>query len=261
MVYPQVQASNLMQCAMLDSARDSMSVKYVTPSEKDLSVIPIVQAGPATLIPAHLQIAPDQHAPDLQRSAVPAMNLLSQQINRMSTSSALSDVFSNGQDRRSTFEVGAAIEFYSSINASAMRLFTKPWRELLVEMGRRAFKATQDKDTKAGKMADKMRRRCIARGVPEEIFEKIDWEEAVVKMPVGLGSKSARNAIFAQGTELITEMDEVGRENFAIDRMVELFGPEQASQYIPMRGIQRQPMDTKIAQLEQRPHGWKECSG
>jgi len=250
MVYPQVQASNLMQCAMLDSARDAMSTKYITPSEKDISNIPIVQAGPHTLIPSHMQIATVQHSPDLSRSAVPAMNLLSNQISRMSTSSSLANVFNNGQDRRSTFEVGAAIEFYSSINASAMRLFNKPWRELLVEMARRAFRPVQDMKTQAGQMAKKMQERCIERGVPKDLLTKIDFQEAKVRMPVGLGNKSARNAIFAKGAELLTEMDEVGRERFARDRAVELFGPEQAAQYIPNRGQKRQLQDTKIAELE-----------
>ena len=105
MMYPQGMASNLMQCALLDSAKDSLSIKYIAPSEKAISRIPIVHAGPATLIPPQLQIAENQKAPNLQQAAMPALDLLTQQMNKKSVSSTMSSVFSDSPDRRSKFEL------------------------------------------------------------------------------------------------------------------------------------------------------------
>jgi hypothetical protein len=250
MVYPQVQASNLMQCSMLDSAREAMSTKYTMNGDKDLENMPIIQSGTATLIPSYLTVVP-QAAPDLQRSAMPAMNLLSSQIGKHSSASSLSDVLDNtGKERRGNFEVQAAVEHFSSINAAAMRLFFKPWRELLVEMARRAFRKEQDEKTEAGADAKRLRQRCINRGVPEEVFADIDFDEAAVRMPIGLGNAAARNSLFAQGTALLPEMDDVGRKQFAVDRAVHLFGPEVASEYINTQTVPRQPFDKKIAEME-----------
>lgn len=250
MIYPQVTASNLMQCSMLDSAQESMARTFTSNSEKDIMKLPVVHAGPYRVIPNHMNVVEQSHATDLQKSGIPAVNLLSSQISRKSSSSSLSSTLANGQDRRSSFEVEAAIEFFSSINASAMRLFFRPWRELLTEQAKRAFRRNQDEKTKAGILAKEMQEKCIERGVPAEIFEEIDFLKAKVKMPMGLGSKSARDAIFQKGTSLLSQMDEVGRSQFVRDQAVHLFGPEQARAYFPRRGVQRQPIDAKIAQLE-----------
>ena len=249
-VYPQVQASNMMQCSMLDSARDAMTTTYVA-TEKNIDRLPIIYAGSARLVPPTLQVSEQQHKPDLQRSAMPAMSLLRDQITRMSSAAAMTKVLNEGQDRRSKFEVSAAIEYFSAINAAAMRLFFKPWREMLVESARRAFVKSVKTGTSWGDAAKRMRDRCIARNVPVEVLDDgIDFEEAMVQLPLGLGNKAAREAIFSKGTELLPWMDEAGRRRFAVERAVDLFGVEKADSFVSLQGVERPPIDAKIAQLE-----------
>jgi len=249
-IFPQVQASNLMQCKALDSASDAMSTTYVANSETDLNKLPIINAGSARLIPSTLQVAENQHSPDLQKSAMPAMNLLRDQISRMSSSSAMNEVLSNGQDRRSKFEVSAAIEYFSAINAAAMRLFFKPWREVLITSAKRAFTgAVSTSDW--GEAASRMRQNCIDRGVPEDVIKNgINFEQAMVDLPLGLGNKAAKEAIYNKGAELLSYMDDAGRRRFSAARAIDLFGEENAKYFIPMDGLERPPIDHKIAQME-----------
>lgn len=250
MVYGLVQTSNLMQCASLDSARAAMSVKLISPSEKGLDQIPIVQAGAYTLIPPSLQISEKQIEPNLSQVAIPAMQQLSQQIAKMSSSSSMSQMFNNAPERRSALEVSSAMEHFTSLNGAAMRLFYKPWRSMLVQMSKRALKDSQNSSTPSGKMAKIMQQRCIDRGVPEEILTEIDWIETNTKLPIGLGNKASRSALYADGASMLPAMDDVGKHQFHVDRMIDMFGPEKASEYIPFDGESRETPDHQVARLE-----------
>jgi len=250
MAYPQGMASNLMQSSLLDSARDSMSVKYIAPGEREINNIPIVNAGPATFIPPHLQIVDKQYQPDLQRSAMPALELLQQQMDRKSASSSMSSVFNNKQDRRSAAEVTSALEHFNSLNSAAMLLWSRPWRALLTESVRRAFDPTQDESQECGRLAKLMQDACVERGLPAEAFEAIDLHETKVGIPVGAGSKSARAAQFEIGGQLYQNMDDVGRQNFDRDRAIHGFGVEGAKRYFNFEDIERDIIDERIAILE-----------
>ena len=120
-----------------------MSVNKVN-SDKNLSDSPIVYQGANTLISSHVELAQQQHTADLQKSAIPVIGMVSEQISKMSASSAISDNLTSKGERRSALEVGSAIEFYSSINSSAMTLFFVSLKGLLVEMAKRAFNPVQD---------------------------------------------------------------------------------------------------------------------
>jgi hypothetical protein len=250
MAYSQGMASNLMQCAMLDSAKDSMSVKYVATSEKGITSLPIINAGPYSLVPPSLQTLADQKAPDLQKSAIPALQMLQEQIERRSSQAAMSSNFKNAPDRRSSSEAMAAVEHFSSINSAAMLLWSRPWRDLIVESVRRAFDGTQNDQIPSGKSAADMQKQCLLRGVPEAAFSKIDFRLTKTSIPVGPGSKAARAAQRQQGAALYTSMDVPGRASFDRDTAIDIWGVERATEYMPPVDGPRETIDFSIARLE-----------
>ena len=249
-VYPQVMASNLMQSAMLDSARDSMSVKYTAPAEREINNIPFVNAGPATFVPHHLNPLKDQFQPDLSKIAIPVLDLLGQQLAAKSSSSSMSSVFNNKQDRRSAEEVGSAMEHFNSLNDGARLLFSRPWRAVLSSSCIRAFNPIQDETSEVGSMALVMQKACVDLGVPPEAFEQIDLHETKTSIPVGAGSKAARSAQFEAGATLYQEMDDVGRANFNKDRAIHHFGVQNAKRYLNFEDKPREIIDERIAILE-----------
>ncbi|MGB2185039.1 MAG: hypothetical protein ACPH5P_00020 [Akkermansiaceae bacterium] len=249
MMYPQGMAYNLMQCHLLDSAKDSLSVKYISPSEKAIDRVPIIQAGPATLIPPQLQIAENQKAPDLQRSAMPALDLLTSQMNKRSVSSTMSSVFSDAPDRRSKFELTAALEHFNSLNSAAMLLFSRPWRSLLTECVKRAFDPIQNALTESGEMALRMQKACMERGVPPQALFTIDLHETKTGVPAGPGGKAARAAQFEAAAAMYTSMDDAGRQAFNRDKLVDILGVERADRYISLEQP-RELLDHQIARLE-----------
>ena len=95
-----------------------------------------------------------------------------------------------------------------------------------------------------------MQEKLLILGVTEEEMKNIDYEEAMVSIPVGMGSAAARNAKFEQGASLLGDMDDVGRKRFAMDRAIAIYGPDIAKRYVNPNNIQRPPIDQKIAELE-----------
>lgn len=250
MVYAQGMAINLIQNALLDSAKDSMSVKYISPNEKAMDHIPIVHAGPATLMSPSINIAENQKGPDLQRSAMPALDLLSQQMNKKSVSANMTNVFSDAPDRRSKYELTAALEHFNSLNSSAMLLFSRPWRSLITVSISRAFDPIQNTLLESGIMAKRMQNACIQRGVPPELFERIDLHETKSGVPAGPGGKAARAAQYDTAATLYTSMDDVGRQNFDRDKMIDIMGVEKAARYLSFDNVPRETPDHQIARLE-----------
>ncbi len=248
MIHSLVNVSNQIHCAALDSTRAAMSIKVTAPSEKSMDQLPLVQAGPYTIMPPSMQISENQVQPDLSRIATPSLQYLSSQINKMSSSSSMSQLFTQGQDRRSAMEVSSAMEHFTTLNSAAIRLFFKPWRSLLVQSAKRAFSPNQ-MDNASGRLALTMQNRCAIKGVPPEVFGYIDWIETNTRLPIGLGSKASRSALYAEGASLRPAMDDAGRRQFDMDKAIDLYG-EKATDYIPFDGKARELPDHQIARLE-----------
>ena len=155
-----------------------------------------------------------------------------------------------GSDRRSEFGGRGAIEYVGAIRATGMRLVVRPWRQLLSYSARRAFTSPAS-GADVGVAAGKMRAACVARGVPEEVLKNgIDFDLAMVDVPLGLGDKAAKEAIFAKGAELLPYMDDAGRRRFAALKAINLFGEENAAYLVPLDGVERPPIDAKVAEME-----------
>jgi hypothetical protein len=249
-VYAEHMALNKIKCAALDSAKEAMSVKYTAPSEKGITQLPIINAGPYSFLPPSMQPVADQKAPDLSRIAMPAIEMLQQGADSKSATSTLSSVFNNAPDRRSSAEAQAAVEHFNSLNSAAMLLWSRTWRDLIVECAKRAFRPLQNEFTPSGRAAASMHRACVARGVPEELFCAIDYDLTKTAIPVGPGSKSARMLQRQQGAALYGSMDVPGRKAFDRDFAIDIFGVEKASEYINFNEKPRETYDHALARLE-----------
>jgi len=249
-LYPQVMAKNLMQSAELDASIDGMRTKYRAPSEKEINSMPFLNAGPAQFVPNQYIAIKDQHTPDLTKIASPVIDRLDMQLAAKSASSSMSSVFNNKQDRRSSLEVGSALEHFNSLNDGARLLFSRPWRSLMSESCVRAFADIIDETTDCGRMAMVMQKACTDQGVPAEAFGMIDRHETRTSIPVGAGSKAARSAEFESGATLYQEMDDVGRANFNKDRAIHGFGVQNAKRYLNFEDRPREIIDVRFAILE-----------
>jgi hypothetical protein len=249
-MYPQIMAKNLVQCAELDATISGLSLKISAPAEREINNMPFVNAGPITIVPPHLNILKDQFSPDFSKTSGPALDRLDMQLSAKSAASSTSSVFNNKQDRRSSLEVGSALEHFNSLNDGSRLLFARPWRSMMTESCIRAFAEVIDETHDYGKMAMVMQKACLDMGVPIEAFAEIDVHETKTSIPVGAGSKAARSAQFESGATLYQEMDDVGRANFNKDRAIHGFGVQNAKRYMNFEDQPREIIDERFAILE-----------
>tara|TARA_B110000483_G_scaffold26306_1_gene31460 strand:- start:560 stop:2902 length:2343 start_codon:yes stop_codon:yes gene_type:complete len=249
-LYPQIMAKNKLQSGELDAVALGQSLKISAPAEREISSMPFINAGAVTIIPPHMNIMKDQYAPDLSKVSGPALDRLEQQLSAKSAASSMSSVFQNKQDRRSSQEVGGAIDHFSQLEGGSKQLFARPWRAMMCESAIRAYAEVIDETTDYGAMAMVMQKACIDQGVPPEAFSQIDPHETKTSIPVGAGSKAARTAEFENGATLYQEMDDIGRENYNKDRAIHGFGVVNAKRYLNFEGVPREHQDVRNALFE-----------
>jgi hypothetical protein len=153
------------------------------------------------------------------------------------------------QDRRTKLEVSTQLDYINKLNSFAINLFYGPYDKIIREKVRRAFTVPQ-KDKAARKRVNEMKARCMTRGVPEDIFKKIDLKAVKASRIIGTGSRSSRIMLMDQMQQMYSTWDAVGRSNFEYDYLVELVGAEKAERYAGKPNEQRLPYDHKIAKLE-----------
>jgi len=114
---------------------------------------------------------------------------------------------------------------------------------------RRAFSVRQ-KDPEAARRVREMKARCVARGVPKEIFKQIDFKRVKATRIIGTGSRSSRIMLMDQLRQGYATWDAVGRKNFDYDVVMMLGGVELADRYAGKPNEVRIPYDASIATLE-----------
>jgi hypothetical protein len=151
--------------------------------------------------------------------------------------------------RQTKLEVSTKLDFINKQNSFAVTLFYGPYDKITREKVRRAFTVRQ-KDPEAAARVKEMKERCIARGVPEDLFKKIDFKRVRATRIIGTGSRVSRVMLMDQLREGYSTWDAVGRKNYDYDRAMMLGGVELADRYAGKANESRVPYDASIAMLE-----------
>jgi hypothetical protein len=135
------------------------------------------------------------------------------------------------------------------LGAAAINLFYHPWKRLLREAYRRLVSRDYAANEPGGREAIEFKRRCMARGVPEEAIHRFNTVEPV--RAIGYGSPGMRSAAIDETMQIFGSLDEAGRINLLRDRIAARFGQEVVDRYLPSPSTTlRTPIDDKIALLE-----------
>ena len=95
-----------------------------------------------------------------------------------------------------------------------------------------------------------MKKRCVDREVPKEMFTKIDFRQCKATKVMGAGSRGTRMITFSQMSELFPEMDPDGREKFTFDWSTEMVGFDKSVDYFGRPGERRGHEAIEISRLE-----------
>jgi hypothetical protein len=235
---------------MMDNARIEGSMVIQATTQEDLEDLEIIDFAGGIALPPNINLPARSQANNLNNSMIPAIQLGRGLLDRATGGlSAGNMILSGQQDRRTKLEVSAQLDWINKLNSFAINLFYGPLDKLMREKVKRAFTVRQP-DKESRRMVDEMKRRCIERGVPEEVFGMIDYEKVKAQRIIGTGSRVSRVMIYDQLQQMYASMDEVGRKNFTFDVSAELIGADKTIRYFGKPEEQRLPMDAKIADLE-----------
>lgn len=249
-LYEPGQADNILRCKMMDSARYRSGEIY----ESDTTVesvddLQFIDFGFGIVAPKGLRISQQPTPQRLNDSIGFAIQSNETMINKHSAGLAGNSFINNPTARRNEMQVQAELEHLNKMTGFAISLFYGPYDKLIRELVRRGFQETQT-DLVAAKIVKRMKKACIAKGVPRDVFEKIDLEATQATRLMGAGSKGSRIIAFQQMGELFSSMDPIDQENYVYDYATEIKGAEASQRYFGTPGERRGHVDASLAQLE-----------
>jgi hypothetical protein len=250
LIFQLCNAMDIMHCKLLDNARVGSSLIVQPATVEDEQDMTLIDFGAGIAIPPTMKLPERQVGIDLNRAIIPAINESRNILNRATGGLASgSMMLQDDKDRQTKLEISSKLDYINKLNSFAISLFYGPLDKLTREKVRRAFQVPQ-KDKEAAKRVKEMKDRCIARGVPPEVFGKIDVKRVKASRIIGTGSRASRIMLLDQVSQMFSEMDAIGRKNFVYDYLVELLGVDKANRYLGKPDEKRLPVDHKIAKLE-----------
>lgn len=250
LIYQLCNAMDIMHCKLLDNARIASSLIVQPSSADDVQDMQLIDFGGGVAIPPNMKLPERQFAQNLNNSLMPAINASRSILDRATGGLASSNqILGDENSRQTKLEVSSKLDYLNKLNSFAISLFYGPYDKIIREKVRRAFTVKQ-KDKRLKVAVSEMKQRCMDRGVPEMIFNKIDLKAVKASRIIGTGSRSSRIMLMDQMQQMYSTWDAEGRANFEYDYLMELAGVDVAERYAGKATEKRKPYDFSIAQLE-----------
>lgn len=233
---------------LIDKGMEASSLMLQANDETDMANIGLTYYGNLGVLPPNLTplTAP---IPDLQRTVVPAIELMDSLVADRTAGYSSENVF-DGDQRKTKAEVMAHLEQAAELSDSALGFFYKPldraFQQTIRRMIRRGYIAL---DPGGPEIVD-LRKRLLKRGVPLEAFYKIDWKRTRVVRVMGNGSAAAKTLGLSAMGEMYPRMDDVGQQTYNRDVAIDRLGVSGADRYFPKDRRFRTTVDTQIAILQ-----------
>jgi len=246
-IFPHVQVSNRLRCSMYDGAMLGTSLILQTTTGADLTQMAVTYAGPLALIPGGATVQQTNY-PNLAERVLPILGDLTRSRQNNIGGFSARQLSPDGQGGRTAQEVRAQIEKEASITSGGFNIFYASWTKLIREQFARLKRKNWSKDEPGYVQWKVFKDFLDEHKVPWEAVEQVVSVEA--SRSVGLGSAAQRDLIYQEIGSFVDRLDEAGQVNYFRDRIAARGGYELADRYMPNTGIQRTPIDVKIAELE-----------
>jgi hypothetical protein len=226
-IFPHIQMTNRLRCAMADGAMLQTSVLLQPQSAEDVSKMTMAYSGPLSFLPPGLNVVQTQY-PNLAANVQPIVNEMAM-VRQSNTGSYRTQMNAPTGNPRTATEVEAQVANEAILTTNSMNLFYVPWGRLLREQFRRLQRDTWVPGEEGSEGAIKFRTRLEERGVPWEAVKAVYDVDAV--RAVGLGSPAARLSAFNEFMQMLPRFDELGQVNAIRDRVAARVGYDQVDRY------------------------------
>jgi hypothetical protein len=230
---------------LIDKGMQASTLMLQASDETDMANIGLTYYGDLAVLPPGVT-APNIPMPDLQRSVMPAIELMDRLVSERTSGYSSENVF-DGDQRKTKAEVMAHLEQAAELSDSALGFFYKPgdraFQQVVRRMTRRDYLPV---DPGGPEIAD-LKLRLLRRGVPLEAFYKIDWKRTRVVRVMGSGSAAAKTLGLQRMGDMYPRMDDVGQQTYNRDVAIDALGTAGADRYFPKDRQFRTTVDTQIA--------------
>lgn len=244
-VYQPSNAKNIMWSTMMNAAAFSALNTYQVRdgAERDDAFLQDFAVG--TLLGPGVSIAENSNSKNLAQTLVPALSIIDDTLADLS--GGLSEGPQAFGERANESSINYALESMNKMNSFAIQLFYPPLDRAYAEMVRRVFK--ENKDTEESREMKRLLRE--EDGIDEKIWKKILWDQVEAVRIIGGGSKAKRiNNLMQVRREAYADFDAQGRKANTFDLVSEKMGPQYAERYMGELDRTREPIDSRIAELE-----------
>jgi len=246
-IYPHEQQRNRSICRMIDQGILASSLVLQT-DESGLATVGLQYLGNTAVLGPDWKAVP-MTLPDLQRSVMPAIDMMERLGNDRVAGYSSENVF-DGDQRKTKFEVAAHMESAASLSDSAMDFFYSPYERLTRQSVKRMTRRDYVVQDPGGREIADLLLRLVKKGVPLEAFYRIDHKATKVVRAIGAGSAAAKTLSLDRMGELRPRMDDVGQARLDRSLAVDAVGVANADGFFPKDMRRRTTVDTNIAILE-----------
>lgn len=249
--YPMAQVLTTLRNQQVDNARIAGSLLLQPATPEDEEDMAITFYGGAVYIPANVKVQ-NGELTNPSQGMLPITQdmslLLRDEGIPQSTIAPQGGRARSGDVTRAEYEGEQAKA--AVLDTAAMTLFYGPWKRLLNEALRRACNPRLTANDPGGREVFDMRKRCVARGVPEDaLVDQTSWIEPM--RAIGFGSPGNRAMAYDRMFQKYGQLDPVGQNNLLRDSFAQDVGYGQVDRYAPEIGSNgRQPLDSEIADLQ-----------
>lgn len=242
-IFSHVQTSNRLRCQQIDGAMLASAVMIQPENQRALDELSFTFYGAYAVMSPDVNIV-EKAIPNLGTAVQPALQDLSQQL-ALNTDTVSSYGPNETSPYKNKMQVVADMDVATRISGSTLNLFYASWTRLMREMVRRVVTASRP-----DKAISDFFKRCEDRGVERAFIKSLDLEKTKAVRSVGSGSAANRLVALRELQGISGQFDDVGRRNLTRDIVSTRVGHDLADRYVPAEQEERQPVDAKIAYLE-----------
>lgn len=242
------QQRNRSLCRLIAQGDLASSLMLQAPDEESLANVGLQYYGNTAVIDPDCKVV-QYAAPDLQRTVMPVLNEMERLRNDRVGSYTSDNVF-DGDQRKTKFEISAALEQNAQLSDTELDFWNGPFTRGMQQTVRRMIRRTYVSQDPGGHEIAAMKLRLVKRGVPLEALYMIDVEATQVVEAIGGGSASSKTLALGRISELRPRMDDVGQA--ALDRAlaIDAVGVSYANVFFAPDNVRRTTVDTSIAILQ-----------
>lgn len=233
---------------LIDKGIQASSIMVQSGTETEMANLGLTYFGDMAVLPPGVELAPVT-MPDLQRSVMPAIEMMQNLKNNRTAGYSSENVF-DGDQRKTKAEINAHLEQSASLSDSSINFFCKPLDRLFQQMVRRMTAKGYHPSMPGGEEIRELLKRLTKRGVPHEAFYRIDWQRVKAVRVIGAGSSAAKTLGLSRMQELRPRMDDVGQKNLDRELAIDAVGVAGADKFFPRDQQFRTTGETQIAIMQ-----------